>query len=127
MDELNAMSLHVFEYLGTLSAVSNVEYKPSPGIQLHNIALWEQRNAPKKLPLDLVAFLGASNGLSVKWYTTLKAKQHLVGHFALNSLQHMRKIDADFPDGNYRTHAARILDVLHAHPCNISGPGPRLV
>ncbi|RHY16182.1 hypothetical protein DYB25_005103, partial [Aphanomyces astaci] len=81
MDELNAMSLHVFEYLGTLSAVSNVEYKPSPGIQLHNIALWEQRNAPKKLPLDLVAFLGASNGLSVKWYTTLKAKQHLVGHF----------------------------------------------
>ncbi|KAH9073353.1 hypothetical protein Ae201684P_015165 [Aphanomyces euteiches] len=103
MDELNALSLRVFEYLGSLPTVSNVDYKPSPGIQGHNVALWEQ---PKILPHDLVEFLTMSNGLSVKWYTMLKGKQHLVGHFSLNSLQQLKDMNAVFPDG---THLALAL------------------
>ncbi|KAF0685727.1 Aste57867_22426 [Aphanomyces stellatus] len=97
MDDLNAMSLQVFEYLGTLPAVANIEHKSSPGIQQHNLALWEQRNAPKTLPTDLAAFLSISNGLSVKWYTAIKSNHHLVGHFSLNSLQHMRKLEVKLP------------------------------
>ncbi|OQR92048.1 tubulin polyglutamylase complex subunit 2 [Thraustotheca clavata] len=100
MEDLNAMSLQVFQYLATHSAVANIEPKVSPGIALHNIAIWEQRNT-KTLPKDLTVFLIASNGLSVKWHGILQSKSFYLGHFAINSLQNMKKITANFSNKVY--------------------------
>ncbi|KDO24244.1 hypothetical protein SPRG_09880 [Saprolegnia parasitica CBS 223.65] len=107
MDELNAMSLEVFQYLGAHAAVSNLELKPMPGVAMHNISLWNQRNSPKKLPADLVAFLAASNGLSIKWHAVLNHKFFALGHFSINSLQSMKRVDVTL--GN-ATHAGYVLE-----------------
>ncbi|OQR83302.1 hypothetical protein ACHHYP_14860 [Achlya hypogyna] len=107
MDDLNAMSLEVFQYLGSHAAVSNLEPKPMPGIATHNISLWEQRNSPKKLPPDLVAFLVASNGLSVKWHAVLNHKFFALGHFCINPLQSMKRVDVVFPEA---IHAGFVLE-----------------
>lgn len=79
-------------FLGCISRLESLEDAPEitfstePGVSTADIAIWESKSSPIKLPLDMKMFYSKFNGVLISWKLLLGEKSITVGRLCINSL-----------------------------------------
>ncbi len=76
----------VMTQLESFDNVSAIDFSANDNAQQHEIATWEKKNLPYKIPSDLKSFLMLFNGVHVSWKVDLKGKQVVIGELNVNRL-----------------------------------------
>lgn len=85
--------LNVISYLESLDDVSSVDFqvRGSPCSNA-DVAAWERKNMPYKLPNDMKALFTLFNGFSLKWKIMLGSDSNEIGYLSLNKLESIVRV-----------------------------------
>eukprot|EP00232_Nephroselmis_pyriformis_P007037 CAMPEP_0182888110 /NCGR_PEP_ID=MMETSP0034_2-20130328/21239_1 /TAXON_ID=156128 /ORGANISM="Nephroselmis pyriformis, Strain CCMP717" /LENGTH=283 /DNA_ID=CAMNT_0025021519 /DNA_START=34 /DNA_END=881 /DNA_ORIENTATION=- len=82
----------VIKFLQGHAGVGNVEFHRHDGCSQADIAIWEAKNAPYKLPHEYVSFLQVSDGFSLTWDVHFDAEVRPLGRIHLNGLADLTRV-----------------------------------
>jgi hypothetical protein len=96
MDSRNVfdkIALGIISRLESMDDVLNVDFTYGEPAQSHNIAQWERRNIPYRLPEDMKALLSLFNGFSLIWRVEISGRVVPLGNIMLHNINDINKID----------------------------------
>jgi tubulin polyglutamylase complex subunit 2 len=94
-DVFNAAMLNIVTYLESLDDICNVELKLLGAGSPSEIASWERKNMPYKIPADMKAMCHLFNGFTLKWKMTIGSLPTEIGKIAINKLDGVVRIPLD--------------------------------
>ena len=88
-----ASLLKIFRF--RFEEVVDVDFNSKEGVQSHEMAVWERKNSPCKLPSDLKAFYSIFNGISCKWKVEIGGKKVQIGDMHVSALEALQRYPLD--------------------------------
>jgi hypothetical protein len=65
------LALSVISHLEGFDDVTAIDFQAKDGVSDHELAVWERKHSPYKLPSDLRAFYSTLNGFMLNWKVAL--------------------------------------------------------
>ena len=83
--------LNVLSFLESCAECHSLDFRPGDEVQAHEVAIWEKRNAPYKLPTDLKNFHSIFNGIQLNWNAEIGDRSINIGEIKVNKLEDIER------------------------------------
>lgn len=89
----NKVALSVISHIENFDEVLRpIDFKCGEGVLVHEVLMWEKKNAPVKLPDDLKGFYSTFNGFALLWKVEIRGKFIAIGDISVNKLDDLNRV-----------------------------------
>lgn len=82
----DTIGFNMITYLESFEEVTDIDIVSQVGVQSVELNLWDRKNAPYELPMDVKGFFSLFNGFVLRWKVEIVDREVTMGEIKLNKL-----------------------------------------
>jgi tubulin polyglutamylase complex subunit 2 len=88
----DSIGFNMISYLESFDEVTDIDIVSQVGVQSMELNLWDRKNAPYELPMDVKGFYSLFNGFVLRWKVEIADHEVIMGEIKLNKIDYISPI-----------------------------------